>query len=586
MAKTKPTKTKRLAPPESIQSPTTPLAAPEEMRRRYADLSTLYMAGARLSSILHWEPLLLEILETAIHLTQADGASLILTDEHHDDLYIAASRHLPPHVIKETRLRFGDGIAGWVAQNREPLLLIGPVASDRFANFTPRPGQIGSALCVPLIPPIVDRATPLVVGVLLVSRKVGKDALTPDDLQLLYALSMQAAAALQNARQYQSLQRRATHLQNLIEISREMATSLNLDQVLRAIMEKSVQLLRAQSGSLLLIDDDTKELIFKVALGPAGAILSDTRLPPGVGIAGAVARDGKPLIVNDAKADPRHYAGVDANTALTTQRIVAVPLVSKSRIIGVLEVVNKLDSVPFTQEDVETLAAFAVEGAIALENARLYSELKQAFTDTVRVIANAVEARDPYTAGHTNRVTQLAIETARELDWTPAQIEILEIGALLHDIGKIGVSDAILRKPDRLTDDEYTEMKKHPIVGANMLEGVGLLRPILAYVLYHQERFDGSGYPFGLKGKEIPIEGRLLPVVDTFDAITSDRPYRKGREPAEAIAEIIKYRGTQFDPEVVDAFLRAYKRIDLETLYKRALPAPVDTPREKQYNPG
>ncbi|MBI3740746.1 MAG: GAF domain-containing protein [Chloroflexi bacterium] len=569
--------------PETIQAQARPEEAPEELRRRYADLSTLYMVGARLSAILQWEPLLLEILETAIHLTQANGASLILPDNYRGDFFIAASRHLSAHIVKETRIKSGEGIAGWVAQNREPLLLVGPVTGNRFTNFSAKPTQVGSAICVPLVPPAMSAQASPLVGVLVVSRRNQAQPFSQDDMQLLYALSTQAATALENARQYQKMQRRATQLQNLIDISREMATSLNLDQVLRQIMEKAVLLLRAQAGSLLLVDEETKELIFKVALGPAGAILSDTRLPPGVGIAGAVARDGKPLIVNDAQADPRHYGGVDASTALTTQTLVCVPLISRSRIIGVLEVINKADGTPFAEEDSDTLAAFALEGAIALENARLYSELKQAFTDTVRVIANAVEARDPYTAGHTGRVTQLAIETARELKWTTEQIEILEIGALLHDIGKIGVSDAILRKPGHLTDDEYTEMKKHPIVGANMLEGVGLLRPILAYVLYHQERFDGSGYPFGLKGKEIPIEGRLLPVVDTFDAMTSDRPYRKGRQPAEAIAEIVRNRGTQFDPEIVDAFLRAYKRIDFESLYHRPA-APLDTPREKQYN--
>ncbi|MBI3914482.1 MAG: GAF domain-containing protein [Chloroflexi bacterium] len=578
MSKTKPVKFRTSPlPPETIQSLTAPEDAPEELRRRYADLSTLYMTGARLSSILQWEPLLLEILETSIHLTQADGASLILADNYRGDLFIAASRHLPAQVVKETRLHYNEGIAGWVAHHREPLLLVGPVDSNRFPKFSPRPTLSGSAICVPLIPPALSGETPPLVGVLIVSRKVSQPALAQDDLQLLFALSAQAAAALQNARQYQQMERRATQLKNLIEISREMSTSLNIDEVLRGVMEKAVKLLRAQSGSLLLIDEQTQELIFKVALGPAGAILSDTRLPPGVGIAGAVARDGKPLIVNDAKADPRHYGGVDASTALTTQMLLCVPLISRARVTGVLEVINKLDGAPFLDEDAETLAAFALEGAIALENARLYSDLKRAFTDTVRVIANAVEARDPYTAGHTNRVTQLALETARELGWTTEQMDVLEIGALLHDIGKIGVSDAILRKPGKLTDDEYTEMKRHPIVGANMLEGVGLLRPILAYVLYHQERFDGTGYPFGLKGKEIPIEGRLLPVVDTFDAITSDRPYRKGRTPAEAVAEIVKNRGTQFDPVVVDAFLRAYQHIDFQSLYHSPEPSSAAT---------
>jgi HD-GYP domain-containing protein (c-di-GMP phosphodiesterase class II) len=136
----------------------------------------------------------------------------------------------------------------------------------------------------------------------------------------------------------------------------------------------------------------------------------------------------------------------------------------------------------------------------------------------------------------------------------------------LHDIGKIGVSDAILRKPYRLTDEEYAQMKKHPIVGAKMLESVSILRSVLPYILYHQERYDGQGYPFGLSGKEIPIEGRILAVLDTLDAMTSDRPYRRGQTIEQALAEIKRHRGTQFDPQVVDALLRVAERMSLKSL--------------------
>lgn len=385
----------------------------------------------------------------------------------------------------------------------------------------------------------------------------GPEALSPPAPENL-ATTQDAAAELRWLNQL--LQQRAAQLQNLIEISRALTASLEVDVVLLAIVEKAVELLRCQTGSLLLVDEDTKELVFKVALPPAGEQLIDTRLPLGVGIVGAVARDGKPLIVNDAKADPRHYSGIDASTTLTTQSLLCVPLISKGRVIGVVEVMNKMNGTLFDEEDSQSLAAFATQGAIALENARLYSELKRAFTETVRVMTNAIEARDPYTRGHTERVTHLALGIARELGWSRERLETLEIGALVHDIGKIGVSDSILRKPARLTKQEYAKMKTHPVLGAAMLEGVSMLRPILPYILYHQERYDGTGYPFGLKGTEIPVEGRLLAVVDTFDAMTSDRPYRKGLSQEVAIAEIVRHRATQFDPDIVDALLRVFNR--------------------------
>ncbi|MBI3739105.1 MAG: GAF domain-containing protein, partial [Chloroflexi bacterium] len=227
--KTLPKNKTRLISPETIQAQPRPDEAPEELRRRYADLSTLYMVGARLSAILQWEPLLLEILETAIHLTQANGASLILPDNYRGDFFIAASRHLSAHIVKETRIKSGEGIAGWVAQNREPLLLVGPVTGNRFINFSAKPTQVGSAICVTLVPPAMSAQASPLVGVLVVSRRNQAQPFSQDDMQLLFALSTQAATALENARQYQKMQRRATQLQNLIDISREMATSLNLD---------------------------------------------------------------------------------------------------------------------------------------------------------------------------------------------------------------------------------------------------------------------------------------------------------------------------------------------------------------------
>ena len=322
------------------------------------------------------------------------------------------------------------------------------------------------------------------------------------------------------------------------------------------ILEKATELIHCEAGSLLLVDPETDELIFKIATGPAGTQLSDTRLPPGAGIAGAVARTGKPLIVNNPKADPRHYGNVDARTAQVTHSLLCVPLISKEHTIGVLEVLNKTDGTPFDEQDRDSLVSFAIQSSIALENARLYSDLKRAFTETVKVITNAVEARDPYTAGHSERVTSIAIETARELGWPNEHIEILEIGSLLHDIGKIGVSDVILLKPGPLTEDEWTEMKKHPILGAKLLESISNLRQVLPYILYHHERYDGKGYPFGLAGTEIPVEGRMLAVLDTLDAMTSNRPYRVGMTIDEAIVEIQNNRATQFDPDVVDALMR------------------------------
>jgi putative nucleotidyltransferase with HDIG domain len=530
----------------------------EILHQQLSELEALHTASTDLHSTIDWDQLIPKTLAIGVRLAAADSASLMILDEHSDILFVAQGYNLPDQVVATTKIKIGEGIVGWVAEQLTPLLLIGPVDAAQYPKAYPKPHLIGSSICAPLIT-TPNGSAPHLIGVLNLSRAVNAPHLTQDDLRIISTFCSHAATALHNARQFRQAQHRANQSQHLIEVSRHLAMSLDSDTVLRSIMDKAVELLHCQSGSLLLVDDHTQELVFKVVIGPAAAQLTNLRLPPGVGVAGTVARQGSPLIVNDAKADPRHYAAIDNTTAMNTRSLLCVPLINKQRVIGVLEVMNKNDGTVFDQSDCDILTAFAFQSAIALGNAKLYSELRRSFADTVRVIANAVEARDVNTAGHTIRVTQIALEIARELGWSQEQLEILEIGALLHDIGKIGMPDGILHKPAYLTEEEYRQMKQHPIVGAQMLTGVDALRPMLPYILYHQERYDGKGYPFGLTGEEIPIEGRLLAVADTFDAMTSDRPYRNGLDIEAALAEIVEYSGTQFDPTVVDALVRVHQ---------------------------
>jgi putative nucleotidyltransferase with HDIG domain len=548
--------------PEPFSNPESAVSLPSgvtDWESLHTRLTAFQAASMRLFASLDWDTLLAEMIHAALDLFRADGVSVILPQNQFGELRIAKSHHLDEKIAQTWRLQPGAGLVGWVAQHRQALLL---TSRDQVTQYNALPNdQISSSMVVPILHPTNQMPEPF-LGVLTVSRQLDKALYTFHDVEEMRVFCAQAATALRNAQNYRRAQRRVEQGNNLNEISRALISSLNVDEVLRTLMLKAVELLQCESGSLLLIDEESKELVFKVAVGPASKIVINTRLPINVGIVGTVATGGKPLIVNDAKADPRHYGEVDETTELTTRTLLCVPLINKQRILGVIEVINRKDGQPFDEDDQQLLAAYATQGTIALENAQLYSQLKRSFTDTVRVIANAVEARDPYTAGHTVRVTHLAMEVARELGWTGQQIEWLEIGALLHDIGKVGVADIILRKPAQLTDQEYTEMKRHPIVGVKMLEGVAALRPVMPYILYHQERFDGKGYPFGLAKTEIPIEGRLLAVVDTFDAMTSDRPYRKGLSEERALDEIWRNRGTQFDPDIVDAFARVKGRLN------------------------
>ncbi|MCZ6688373.1 MAG: response regulator [Planctomycetota bacterium] len=196
-------------------------------------------------------------------------------------------------------------------------------------------------------------------------------------------------------------------------------------------------------------------------------------------------------------------------------------------------------------------------------------DLRRAYMDILTVISNSIEAKDSYTLGHTWRVSRYAQEIATHLGWDDGRLEEIEMGGVLHDIGKIGIPDSILKKPGRLSTPEYESMKKHPEIGAKMLEGIDFLEPIIPYILCHQERYDGAGYPAGLAGESIPVQGRLMAVADTFDAITSTRVYRPRQSPEFACEEIRRYSGTQFDPEVVDAFFGAWEGGRIEEILSR-----------------
>jgi putative two-component system response regulator len=208
----------------------------------------------------------------------------------------------------------------------------------------------------------------------------------------------------------------------------------------------------------------------------------------------------------------------------------------------------------------------AVEARLQRTDELMLAQLREAYKASLRALANAIEARDQYTGDHVERVNAYSQALAEELAWDEDRKDALEFGAILHDIGKIAVREAILRKPGRLSPDEWTEMREHTEVGRRMIEGIPYLAPAIAAVLYHHERWDGSGYPSGLRGDDIPEVARLLSVADAFDAMTDHRPYHPPMPPDEAFTELREQAGRQFDPGMVEAFMRCWERGDIRTI--------------------
>jgi HD-GYP domain-containing protein (c-di-GMP phosphodiesterase class II) len=346
----------------------------------------------------------------------------------------------------------------------------------------------------------------------------------------------------------------------LIEVSAILNSSLDPLVVRKKAMEAATRLMGAEVGSLLLVDQEKKELYFDVALGEKGDAVKQIRLKIGEGIAGWVAEKGEALLIPDVSKDPRHFRAADQKSTFSTRDMICVPVKVKNKMIGVLQAINKQGGQTFSQEDLELFKSLANQVAIAIDNANLYSEIQRTFLETAEALAESIEKRDPYTGGHTQRVVLYSWAIAGEMGLPDEEMERLRISAVLHDIGKIGVEDRVLRKEGPLDQEELAQMRRHPEIGAHIVKHIDGLKDVVPAILYHQERFDGKGYPAGIKNGEIPIFARIIAAADTFDAMTSDRPYRKALTDQVALDELKKFAGIQFDQQVVEAFIRAYEK--------------------------
>ena len=346
----------------------------------------------------------------------------------------------------------------------------------------------------------------------------------------------------------------------LCKVGKKVGSVSEVAKLLDEILRMTQQTMRASASSMLLIDREKRELYFRVTGGRAGNVLSQIRLSIDSGIAGWVARHGKPSITNDVTSDPRFNSEIDKATGFVTRSVLAVPLVSGRKVVGVLEVLNKVDGSGFNEQDLEVLTALASTAAIAINNAKLHQAVLDGYKSTVEALAAAIDAKDPYTRGHSQRVMEYALMGATFLSFSPEELQAVEFGGLLHDVGKIGIDDSILRKSGGLTHEEWLVMHNHSLIGANIIGEVPFLEMARDIVLHHHERYDGGGYPGGLKGEDIPIGARLMAVADAFDTMTTDRSYRAARSIERALSELGQRVGAQFCPVAVEAFVSGFKK--------------------------
>ncbi len=326
--------------------------------------------------------------------------------------------------------------------------------------------------------------------------------------------------------------------------------------MLERALEHAEQVCHAETSSIWEVDEERRELYFRIVRGKAAGDIRGLRVPIGDGIVGSVARSAEAEMVNDVAADPRWHG--DTTGAFRTRAILTVPLLAGGAVIGVLQLLNPVDRDRFTAGDLWRMRQFAAILAPTLQNARLYAAQRRQFFRMVTALAETLEKRDPYTGGHVRRVVAYSLLLGAEMGLGREELRDLRLAATLHDIGKITTPDRILGKPSPLDAEEAEIMRRHAADGADI---VGHLANswVLLGVRNHHERVDGRGYPDGLKDPDIPLAPRIIAVADTYDAMTTSRPYRTGLPPERAAAEILGGAGTQFCPRVVAAFRRLFE---------------------------
>jgi putative nucleotidyltransferase with HDIG domain len=353
---------------------------------------------------------------------------------------------------------------------------------------------------------------------------------------------------------------RRSQLSALMSVGNMINSSLGRERVLEEVMDSLIALTHAERGFLMLRRRNG-ELIPVIARGISHINLIEREFEFSRTIVRRVADSCEPVLTTDAQEDPRFVDQVSI-AAHQLRSIICAPLKIKDQLIGVIYVDNRARTGIFRESDLELVSAFANQAAVAIDNADLFDrlqrsnrELEKAYQATLEGWVRALDLRDKETEGHTQRVTVLTERLARSMGVAGEALEHIRRGALLHDIGKMGIPDSILLKPGELTEEERSAVRQHPVFAYHMLSPIEFLRPALDIPYCHHEKWDGSGYPRGLKGMEIPFAARVFPVIDVWDALVSDRPYRKAL-PHDEVRQIIKSdAGKHFDPNVVKAFL-------------------------------
>ena len=514
-----------------------------QLSNKVAELSTMSTIGKFITSTLDTEKLLNSILYTAMSVLDADGGIISMVETATGRLKTRVAYGTGGKMVIGTKRRMGESISAIVAAEKYPLLV--REGSDDTLSEILKKEKITSLICIPL------ESRGELIGVFNLNR-TNERIFSQEDLDFFITIGAQASIAIEESLLYHDVEQKIGQLDTLHRVGQAIISTLGLQYVLDLIVQSISQMMPTKRCSLQFIAD-TKKATTTASRGLSEEYCNKEGLVVDKSIISHMVVTKEPVVIEDIKTDARIKCKDDAiKEGLVS--LLSVPLMVKDELLGIVTVYSS-KPYRYTDEEIELLSAFATQAVIAIENARLFDITRDEIFNTAETLSESIDERDGYGSEHTQSMVKYCVETSKRLGLSTDQIECVRLGALLHDIGKVNIPEEILLKKGKLSHEEIEIIRKHPSLGKGIIEKLNLPWNVKNTIMQHHERIDGKGYPYGLIGGDIAIEALVIEVVEAYQAMITKRPYREALSTSEAIEELKKCCGREFDHKVVEAFM-------------------------------
>ena len=522
----------------------------EQQERSFNTLTSIGRLFTRGRSV---REVLGSFLGLVIKAVRCEAGVIALRDRAGLHFSVAAAIGERQDLVRSQIFSEGEGVMGEVVRKGEPYLVPDASKEKRIKADIPEAIQkeLRNAMCIPI------KGVSQILGAIFLVNTRERKRFNKQDMELTEVLSLRLAQELDWENEFAQSQEEGARFSMLLRVGELLHGIQDQPKVLELLLQMAMRLVKAQGAALFFADETQQNLSCSASSEKMERLLS---IPSGMGIVGWVALEGQPVAAM-TEGDSRFAAEIESPFPYKVDSIVAVPIRGSRRILGVLEAVNKSRArAGFDQADINLLMILGREAGVALDYLDQAQQNSRTILELTLGLARFVDARAPYLMGHSERVAQVSRILGEEMGLSPDELQQLYMSALLHDLGNVGIDDELFLTPGKFTAEEMGRMKQHTSIGAAILKDVKALRHLMGGPLWHHERYDGTGYPQGLKGDQIPIFARIIGVAEAYDAIRSPRPYREALGTPEALDHIRSNDGTFFDPKVVSVLFSSYQR--------------------------